>query len=209
MAAVRRALGPLAASPSDRIESDARALLDAPERVRPRLPEGSPLDLFLAAVRRLPPGASAEIVPDAASVPGAVARHLAALGLPPAAKIQPAPMLAALDWRGAGVEPATDADDAVAVTLAERGVAETGSLLARSGPRSAVLDWILPLHHVAVLRAADVVPHLEDAFGSEALREARNLVLVTGPSGTTDIEGSLVIGVHGPRTVHVVVVRDA
>ena len=33
-------------------------------------------------------------------------------------------------------------------------------------------------------------------------------VLVTGASGTTDIEGSLVLGAHGPRYLHVVIVED-
>jgi len=36
-----------------------------------------------------------------------------------------------------------------------------------------------------------------------------NLNLITGASGTTDIEGSLVLGAHGPRYLHVVIVEDA
>ncbi|GGE15680.1 hypothetical protein GCM10011390_38500 [Aureimonas endophytica] len=204
--AIGAALGPLAETPRAVIEAEARALLEAPETVRPRLPEGSAVDLFMAAIARLPPGASVERLGAAADVPRAVAAHLGRLGLAGAVRLQPVPALGRLDWAAAGLAPGAEADDGVAVTLAEKGVAETASLVIRSGPDSAVLDAILPLHHVAVLREADVVPYLEDAFAGFDLQRSRNVVLVTGPSGTTDIEGNLVIGVHGPRTLHVLLV---
>jgi L-lactate dehydrogenase complex protein LldG len=40
----------------------------------------------------------------------------------------------------------------------------------------------------------------------DAVRESSNLVLITGPSRTGDIELTLTVGVHGPKTVHVVLV---
>ncbi|WP_182083878.1 LUD domain-containing protein [Aureimonas sp. ME7] len=205
-AAITRAIGQPADGASIRAEADA--LLAEPERVRPLLPEGDALSLFEAAVTRLPPGASSERVARVEDVPAAVARRLAALELEPALKIQPLPVLEALDWAGAGLRPRAEVDDLVSLSMAERAIAETASLVLRSGPRMAILDAFLPLHHIVAVRAQDVVLHLEDAVRDADLARSRNLVVVTGPSGTTDIEGSLVIGVHGPATLHILLVED-
>ena len=57
------------------------------------------------------------------------------------------------------------------------------------------------------VRAGTILPHLEDYAEAAAQTSApRNAGLVTGASGTTDIEGSYVRGAHGPRFLHVVVV---
>lgn len=205
-AAIRHAIGP--ARPADRIRAEADALLAEPERVRPRLPEGDPIALFEAAVTRLPPGASCERVAGFAALPAAVAAHLAARGREPTLKIQPTPALLALPFAQSGVTPRQEVDDRIALSLAECAVAETASLLIRSGPDMAVLDAFLPLHHLVAVRTSDVVPHLEEAVARFDLARSRNLVIVTGPSGTTDIEGNLVIGVHGPATLHIFLIGD-
>ncbi|KQQ90332.1 LUD domain-containing protein [Aureimonas sp. Leaf324] len=203
--AIGRALGQPADPAAIRAEADA--LLAEPERVRPRLPEGDLVTLFEAAVKRLPPGASSERLGSLGEVPAACARRLAALGLAPALKIQPRPDLEGLDWPAAGLAASAEVDDRVSVSMAERGIAETASLVLRSGPEMAILDAFLPLHHIAVLRVRDIVAYLEDAVAGADLARSRNLVVVTGPSGTTDIEGSLVIGVHGPATLHILLVE--
>lgn len=204
--AIERAIGPAGDAAS--IRANAATLLAEPERVRPVLPAEPDLDLFEAAVKRLPPGASCERVAAMGDVPAAVAQRLRSLGLAPALKVQPHPTLANLDWAAAALVPGEDIDDRVSVSLAETGIAETATLVFRSGPQMPILDAFLPLHHLAVLRAGDIVRHLDDAFASSDLQRSRNLVLVTGPSGTTDIEGSLVIGVHGPATLHILIVED-
>ncbi|WP_062210267.1 LUD domain-containing protein [Aureimonas sp. AU12] len=203
-AAIEAAIGP-AGDPAA-IRAEALALLAEPQRVRPVLPAGDLPDLFAAAVTRLPPGASSERIADLSDLPAAVARHLAGLSLPPSLKIQPVPDLADLDWAASGLQPVEAVDDCVSISLAETAIAETGSLVLRSGPRMGILDAFLPLHHLVAVRAARIVPYLEDAVAEADLASTRNLVVVTGPSGTTDIEGSLVIGVHGPATLHILVV---
>jgi len=65
----------------------------------------------------------------------------------------------------------------------------------------------LPLHHIAVLHARDILPHLKDLAPAPAALP-RNLNLVTGASGTTDIEGSYVRGAHGPRHPHIVLIKE-
>jgi L-lactate dehydrogenase complex protein LldG/L-lactate dehydrogenase complex protein LldF len=201
-AAIERALGP--AGDAQAIRREADALLAEPERVRPRLPEGDLVALFAAAVARLPPGASVERIDSIEALPAAVAARLASLNLPPALKLQPDPAILALDWAGAGLASQEEVDDRVALSLARTGIAETASLVLRSGPTMPILDAFLPLHHIVALPMSGIVPHLEEAVAGADLAAVRNLVVVTGPSGTTDIEGSLVIGVHGPATLHIV-----
>lgn len=60
--------------------------------------------------------------------------------------------------------------------------------------------------HLAVLRASDILPSLENAI--HITRETRSAVFITGPSATGDIESTHAIGVHGPGEVHVFIVRD-
>ena len=86
-------------------------------------------------------------------------------------------------------------------------IAESGSLVFHSGPDTPVLLAFLPLHHVVALRAATILPHLED-YAALASPAPRNANLITGASGTTDIEGSYVRGAHGPGFLHVVIVED-
>lgn len=96
------------------------------------------------------------------------------------------------------------------VTEACLGVADYGSLLLRNAPDGAEPVSLFPERHVAVLRAADIVPDLPAAFGwlGRALREAKSsFVIATGPSATADM-GALVRGAHGPKTVHVIIVEE-
>jgi L-lactate utilization protein LutC len=104
-------------------------------------------------------------------------------------------------------DPATAATAALGVTGSVAAVAATGSVVldaARAGGRGASL---LPPMHLCVVRASTVVATPGDvlrAVGTGAPPPS-NLVLVTGPSRTGDIEQILTVGVHGPAAVHVVV----
>ena len=98
-------------------------------------------------------------------------------------------------------------DEVAAIGMARWGIAETGSLVFHSGADTAVLANFLPLHHIVLLRKADLLAYLEDYATLVAGQPMpRNVNLITGASGTTDIEGSLVLGAHGPRYMHVVLV---
>ena len=96
------------------------------------------------------------------------------------------------------------------ITTVAAAVAETGSLLVASGPRTPRSTSLIPPVHVALVAASQIVPDLVDAL---ALLDAHDLpagiALITGPSKTADIEGVLVTGVHGPRSVIVILVADA
>ena len=203
---IERASGPK--RPPEQIAAEALALLADPQAVRPPTPDGDVGTRFMDAVARLPPGASVERIDAMSALPAAVARRLAAMGLEPALKIQPTKEFQVLDFNAVGVGLRDAVDDRTALSLAEAAIAETASLVIRSGPHMPILDAFLPLHHLVAVRRRDILPYLDSFLDRADLARSRNVVIVTGPSGTTDIEGSLVIGVHGPATLHIFVVDE-
>jgi len=206
LSAIRATLGP--GKPPAQIAAEAAALLDAPDAARPRLAAPTLPEAFAQKATTL--GTSIDRIASLAEAPQAMARYLSAHGLPPRFAMQPAPELAALDWQGLAPHPGIAPDEPAALGLALCGIAETGSLVIHSGPQNPILLSFLPLHHVVLLREAALLPYLEDyAARLSAQAIPRNAILITGPSGTTDIEGSHVRGAHGPGFLHVILIADA
>jgi L-lactate dehydrogenase complex protein LldG len=86
-------------------------------------------------------------------------------------------------------------------------IAETGSLVVASGPALTRSENLLPPVHIAVARKEQIVPDLFDILEAYSATDQppSNLVFITGPSKTGDIELKLVTGVHGPGEVYVFV----
>jgi len=99
-----------------------------------------------------------------------------------------------------------DRADAV-VTGCTAGIAETGTVVLNSevnqGRR---IITLIPDHHVVIIREDQIVPDVPDVI--ERLSPARPQTWISGPSATSDIELSRVEGVHGPRKLDVIIVRD-
>jgi L-lactate dehydrogenase complex protein LldG len=209
LAAVRAGLGGNRREPGA-IAAEAASLLVSPELIRPRLPNSSLVELFAERAAAPKLGTTLERIASLSELPQAVRRYLAAHGLPSTLALQPAAELKGLDWQGIEVRTAIAPDEAVGIGLARWGIAETGSLVVHSGPDTPILLAFLPLHHIVAVRAGSIVAHLEDyaALAARAGPAPRNAILITGASGTTDIEGSYVRGAHGPGFLHVVLLED-
>ena len=104
--------------------------------------------------------------------------------------------------------------DAVSLTAAFAGIAETGTCMLLSGPESPTGLTLLPETHIVVLRVGQVVGPYEEAWARLRRRNAgdgawsmpRTVSLITGPSRSADIEQTMQIGAHGPRRLHIVLV---
>ena len=95
------------------------------------------------------------------------------------------------------------------VTLAQWGIAETGTLVLESARERHRLISLLPPVHVALLSVRALLGTLGEALAavrtSTGAPASRTITFITGPSRTADIELTLVVGVHGPRELHVLV----
>lgn len=101
-------------------------------------------------------------------------------------------------------DPRTLEDVDVGVVRAAFGVAETGSLfLSETEYRVNALGY-LPQHLVVLLDPADIEPNLHRAYQRREFHAARYAVLMSGPSATADIEGVLIRGAQGVRSLTVI-----
>jgi L-lactate dehydrogenase complex protein LldG len=98
-----------------------------------------------------------------------------------------------------------------ALTLADWGIAATGSLVLDSGSEDLRLATMLAETHVAVLPVSRLRPEafsLEDEMKRCMASPPNYLAFITGASRTADIERVLTIGVHGPQELHVLLLKD-
>jgi len=146
-------------------------------------------------------GGTAERV-SAEDLPGAVAAYAAG---------RDGPLLSAagldvgadLLWPDCGSQTAAGA--AVGVVRAVAAAAQTGTVLLRADDNSGRAASLLPPACIFVIDAGSVVDTLGD-FLRDLEDPPSQLVAVTGPSRSADIESTLVIGVHGPGEVHAILI---
>ena len=205
-------------SARDRILERVRAGLKRPTPVSVARPERSLapmarpvshlLNDFIARAESLQ--STVAQVADLNAVPAAVAVYLQAQGLPRKSVIWPS--LKALDWFSSGLTAEARppvSEDRLGITETFCGIAETGTLLLHSGVDHFSTTSLLPETHIAVLRVDRIVERMEQAFAlmqSELDQLPRATNFISGPSRTADIEQTIVIGAHGPRRVHIILV---
>lgn len=108
---------------------------------------------------------------------------------------------------------ASVADAPVGLSGAELAIAETGSLMLADNALEARVVSMLTLTHIVLIAESAIVPMLDDA--GARLRELTRsgsdqhhyVSLITSSSRTSDIERVLTIGVQGPKTLYVIVVK--
>ena len=121
------------------------------------------------------------------------------------------------DWLPAAVEfvPDSALDYAVldrsegVLTACSLGIANTGTIVLRHGPgegRRALT--LIPDYHLCVVRQAQIVQTVPEAMRLLAAWRPALVTTISGPSATADIEMTRIRGVHGPRTLDVVIVED-
>ncbi|MBI5577770.1 MAG: lactate utilization protein [Deltaproteobacteria bacterium] len=93
------------------------------------------------------------------------------------------------------------------VTGVDAALPETGTLALTSAPDRPRVASLLPRVHLALLRPAVLRPDLHQVFAET--QTAGYSVLISGPSRTADIELTLTLGVHGPKSLHVWVMEMA
>ena len=178
-----------------------------PEGPRPQQPADAAAG-FAACALKL--STTVDNVGGMAEVPQAIARYLEQNNLPKNAVCWPE--LFELEWEAAGIKVearAAEGSDLVGITSAFCAIAETGTLLTLSGPRTPATTSLLPETHIAVVRASRMVRSMEDAWKllrDEEGKMPRAVNFISGPSRTADIEQTLVLGAHGPYRVHIVMV---
>lgn len=210
--AIQRGLkrGPL---PADQRQMLLTRMAAHPRHIVPKrgqLPLEERVRLFMHYVER--EFGTVARLPDLSAVPDAIAIYFAMHNLAPMLVAAEHPVLQSIPFEQTPLLSvrfgASGAADAVALQHGFAGIAETGTLMLPSGPARPVLNNLLPDHAIVLLQAADIVASYEDAFDmlrAEGLMP-RNVMLVTGPSRSADIEQSLELGAHGPRRLHVLII---
>lgn len=206
-----RATKKRSAQSAEDIAREAAALVADPQTIRPDFAGATLLDRFVAKATSERVTATVDQVSAMEDVPGAVAAYLQSREQGNSLCVQNSAPLDALDWTGFERSDQLDQDGRAAVTYAEYGIAETGSVAFKSGAHGPILMNFLPLYHIVVLRTANLIGYTEDLWpllGGKDAPQSRLLTLVTGTSGTADIEARNVRGAHGPKHMHIVIVAD-
>jgi L-lactate dehydrogenase complex protein LldG len=162
-------------------------------------------------------GGSVEVLDDPNDIPASVARHLRDNNLPAQIRRGRDEFLGRLPWHRAGTldvsEGAAHASDTASLSHAFAGAAESGTVILVSGPDNPTTLNFLPDMHVVVLEARHLYGDYEDAW--RRLREVygpgnmpRTVNMISGPSRTADIEQTIVRPAHGPKNMHVIIVKS-
>lgn len=215
LGAVRKALGVNRDDPDrmatvrQRLESHAPNLI--PERAKKSSAER--LTLFQDMLE----GQSAKVshAKTLDDIPDIVASYLRENNLPARFRTGSDTLLENIPWQNA---PALtrqhgrgQGDDAVTMSRAVTAAAETGTLFLASGDENPTTLNFLPDTHIVVIEKSNIHGSYEDAWN--VLRKQygegnmpRTVNLVSGPSRTADIEQIIVMGAHGPKRLHVIIV---
>ncbi|MAY61076.1 MAG: lactate utilization protein [Rhizobiales bacterium] len=201
-----------------RKQAVAARLSDSPRGIVPargQLPDSERRALFEAMAQKF--AATISSVADYSDIPRAVSGYLREHNLPADIRIGDDERLAKAGWDKERTleirHGASDGGDMTAVSHALAGIAETGTVALASGTDNPTTLNFLPEHHIVVLKASDIDGDLEsiwdrlrEKFGKGQMPRALNLV--TGPSRSGDIEQKILLGAHGPRALHLIIVDE-
>jgi len=210
----------IAADPNDagRRAAVANRLSNAPRGVIPKrgqLPPAKKKDLFCTKAESVQATVDRVTSYDAAAK--AVSQYLRGRNLPQSVRMGQDQRLESIDWAktpslSTDTGP-SDGGQPVGLSHAAYGVAETGSLIMTSGSENPTTLNFLPESHIVIIHSKDIVGDYETAHANIRKhygkgRMPRTVNMITGPSRSADIEQKLLLGAHGPRSLHIIVVDD-
>ena len=190
----------------------------APSRTQIQLATRSPsppnlVDKFCKRV--INSAASVIVINNQQDIPRHVAGYLQANNILSPIITGSDPRLRQIPWQQTSLitiatRPIKD-DDVVGMSYATAGIAETGTLILRSGQDNPTSINFLTEHHIIIVEENDIVAYAEDVWKLLRVRFPKSplpraLNWITGPSRTADIEQTIQLGAHGPRYLHVVIV---
>ena len=200
--AVRQASTPL---PADQINQRAQQLLAKYDAIRPEFDTTNICQRFLEKATAEALTATAECLESAADIPQRVHQYLRSIkATDTSISCGTDPYLLNLNWRNVSLSHQISANVLVSLTLADQAIAETGSILVTSRAEQAFLLNYVGLHHIIIVRESTICAYMEDIkYGT-----GRSTGIITGTSGTADIEGRNTRGAHGPRYMHLLLIKD-
>ena len=200
--AVGQASTPL---PADQIEQKAQQLLAEYDAIRPQFDTTNICQHFLEKATTEALTATAEHLESSAEIPQRVHQYLQSIkATDTSVSCGTDPYLLTLHWHNVSLTHQISANVLVSLTLADQAIAETGSILVHSRPEQAFLLNYIGLHHIIIIRESTICAYMEDIeYGT-----GRSTGIITGTSGTADIEGKITRGAHGPRYMHLLLIKD-
>jgi L-lactate dehydrogenase complex protein LldG len=161
-------------------------------------------------------GGTVERLDHMEDVPESVAAYLRNGNLPARLRRGGDAALAKLPWHRAAAlelqEGRADPHDTASLSMAFAGVVESGTVILLSGPDNPTTLNFLPEAHIVVLPVDRLYASYEEAWTK--LRDKcgegqmpRTVNMISGPSRTADIEQTIVRPAHGPKNMHVILVR--
>lgn len=159
--------------------------------------------------------ASVSRVKNYTDIPEDVATYLRSHNLPSSIRTGQDKRLGKAKWQNHKnieiTKGASDGNDLVGISHAEAAIAESGTLLLSSGQNNPTSINFLADHHIVVIDAKDIKGHMEASWaylknddGDIDMPRVANFI--TGPSRSADIEQKLLLGAHGPRALHIIIV---
>lgn len=194
-----------------RIEKHPRGVIPA----RGQKPDRERLELFKQMVENAK--ASIVMLDSKDDVPAAVAHYLRSKNLPQFIRHGDDERLSLIPWATERTlevtKGASDGAQLASVSYSFGAVAESGTLVMVSGADNPTTLNFLPDHHLVVVDEKDVAGDYEtvwdkirERFGANKMPRVVNWI--SGPSRSGDIEQTHLLGAHGPRSLHVLVVRS-
>lgn len=93
----------------------------------------------------------------------------------------------------------------VGITSCVCGIADAGAIVLMPSMNSPQWISLLPLHHIVVLSEGKIFKSIEEFFKNFPLPTS-SIIFIAGPSKTADIEKKIVFGVHGPLSLHILII---